>query len=845
MRLNLGLLRRSLWHSTFVQYCSRDLCRVGTRNLRKWSSSAESLSYTMSGTLERFLSIGVDQKNAKTLVKNEKVATKLVSIIDEAGVGEGCDKAIGNLLCNVATNMVDSTLSESHRPTLCRYIGERKISSVPQLEAALKYFAEKSKFEAAEFESSCGVGVVVTEEEMRSASQKLLESHKSKLVAGGWPVYLTMQGNILSALRDALPWADGRVRMRVFTECLEALIGARPKKMKKLKGKAEKGGKRGAEKKAKEAAPAEEETVTIDKFLQGRSLADAMNSAGEYAEHLKRTGGKFTTRFPPEPNGFLHIGHAKAMNFNFGLAKAKNGDCILRFDDTNPLAEEVRYINSIQENVSWLGHQPSKVTFSSDYFQKLYELAVKMIRNGDAYVCHQTKAEIKAARDHRRKHHEAIPSPFRNRSVDENLELFERMRSGKYGEGEATLRMKGDLDHPNPNMWDPVAYRVLHAAHPHVGARWCIYPSYDFTHCIVDSLEDIDASCCTLEFEIRRESYFWLLKVLDLFRPVVWEYSRLNIEYNVLSKRRLNKLVTGGYVSGWDDPRLLTVDGLRRKGVPASAINSFCEKVGVTRSHNLISPLLLDQCTREALDKTSTRGMAVLDPIKVVLKNFPADRVDEIECANIPQCPEAGTHLEKFTRIVYIDRQDFRMKDAAKYYGLAPGKEVRLKYAYNITCEEVKTDANGRPVELVCSVDFEEKRTIKHGHLHWVSQPAPGQDPPRAELRVYARLFSTKCPGKSDADAKPEEEAVGEEETEDAGKDKWINDLNPDSLNVVSAFVSPSVASRACAWSGKAWNCAFQFERVGYFCVDIESKSDALVFNRTLPLRMSKNKRTV
>eukprot|EP01083_Nonionella_stella_P114233 337524_1 len=297
-------------------------------------------------------------------------------------------------------------------------------------------------------------------------------------------------------------------------------------------------------------------------------------------------------------------------------------------------------------------------------------------------------------------------------------------------------------------MWDPVAYRVLHAAHPHVGARWCIYPSYDFTHCIVDSLEDIDASCCTLEFEIRRESYFWLLKVLDLFRPVVWEYSRLNIEYNVLSKRRLNKLVTGGYVSGWDDPRLLTVDGLRRKGVPASAINSFCEKVGVTRSHNLISPLLLDQCTREALDKTSIRGMAVLDPIKVVLKNFPADRVDEIECANIPQCPEAGTHLEKFTRIVYIDRQDFRMKDAAKYYGLAPGKEVRLKYAYNITCEEVKTNANGHPVELVCSVDLKKNGPSNMDTFTGCPSRPPDRTRPARSCAFTPVCFPRNVPGK-------------------------------------------------------------------------------------------------
>uniref|UniRef100_A0A6A7G2A4 glutamine--tRNA ligase n=3 Tax=Hirondellea gigas TaxID=1518452 RepID=A0A6A7G2A4_9CRUS len=808
------------------------------------------MSKTDEELLSRFSSIGLNPKTTKSILKNRKVADKLAIVIEEANVSK-CDKAVGNLLYDVATKLEDSGLGLSHRSFLCKYVGNLKITSVPQLNAALKYLHEKSEMNTADFEETCGVGVVVTDDQILETVLSIISGHKNELTEQKWEIFPELQGSMLASLRTQLPWADGKARMRIFNSEIESLIGPRPKKgNSKKKNKPDKS----KQKKSKKGEEKEEETVTIEKYLLGRMLPDAMNTKEIYAKHLKRTKGTFYTRFPPEPNGFLHIGHAKSINFNFGLAKRKDGKTYLRYDDTNPIVEKGVYIDSIRENVTWLGFTPFKVTFSSDYFQELYELAVQMIKSGDAYVCHETAVQIKHSRDYRRKHKKSLPSPYRNRSVEENLELFERMKAGKYAAGAATLRMKGDLDHDNPNMWDPVAYRIIFAAHPHVGDRWCIYPSYDYTHCIVDSLEDVSASCCTLEFENRRESYFWLLDVLKIYKPVVWEFSRLNLEYTVLSKRRLIRLVEDHHVSGWDDPRLFTINGVRRRGIPAKAINNFCEKIGVSRSNNYISPKVLNHCARELLDPTSIRGMCVLDPLKITLENYPEGKVEEIECLNVPQNSDLGVHRDPFSRIVYIERSDFRLVDSKSFYGLAPGKEVRLKYAYNMKCERVIQDESGNVSELICSVDFNNTNTIKHGHLHWVAQPNPGQDPPKVELRLYELLFKSKRPGRINTDdSKAADDTVpdnGEDEENDAEDTsetpKWLLDLNDNSLSVVNAFASRSVVDRAASWIDlPAWECAFQFERVGYFCKDPDSTPEHLVFNRTLALRESKDKKNL
>jgi len=497
---------------------------------------------------------------------------------------------------------------------------------------------------------------------------------------------------------------------------------------------------------------------------QAKPLRDGVDAVHNYAQntsaqlqaHLKATGGAVRTRFPPEPNGYLHIGHAKAMNFNFGQANIARatigGDTVMRFDDTNPTAEKQEFIDSILGSVEWLGHRPFKTTYSSDYFSELYHLAVALIRAGCAYVCHQTGEQIKsermALRDYiaRKAKGErgtlptSASSPFRNRSVDVNLAMFERMKQGRFAEGEAVLRMKGDLHSDNSALWDPAAYRIMYHEHPRTRDSWCIYPTYDFTHCIVDSLENITHSLCTLEFEQRQAvdgPYYWLLDSLNLFKPVTWEYSRLNITHCVMSKRKLKYLVTGGYVSGWNDPRMMTLDGLRRRGYSASVVNAFCEAVGVTRSKMSARIELLESIARQELDATAPRRFAVLEPIEVTLDGLPTEG-KSFMMGNHPKDAAFGSRQMSITSPIYIERADFREEDDPKFYGLAPGKEVGLLGAgVNITCTNVHRDGAGNVIGLSAKVDLNKERKPK-GHLHWVR----AADAVKAEFRVYDVLFT-------------------------------------------------------------------------------------------------------
>merc|ERR1719361_122282 len=496
------------------------------------------------------------------------------------------------------------------------------------------------------------------------------------------------------------------------------------------------------------------------------------------------------------------------MTFNFTLASQHepNGFCYLRFDDTNPTTEKQEYIDNIIENVEWMGFKPWKITYSSQYFDDLYAFAIRMIKNGDAYVCHQSGDEIEAERKTFRAK-KPKPSPYRNRTVEENLKLFELMRMGYYAEGEAVLRMKGDFNSPNPNMWDHVAYRIMFAEHPKSNDEWCIYPTYDFTHCTVDSLEWITASCCTLEFENRRESYFWLLDVLDIYKPVVWEYSRLNITYNVLSKRKLLVMVNQGYVRGWDDPRMLTINGLRRRGFTATILRDFCNRVGVTRKDNFISPLLLEACARDELNTTCCRAMAVIKPLKIVLTNYKGAGED-VECPDFPQNKGGPTHKVRFTKIVYIDADDFRSGQIGNkhFYGLTEGKTVRLKYAYNIKCTKVVylEDDEKAIDHLECEYDPDQSKKVKKGHLTWVSG-----DGVQAEFRLYGHLFSVEKPGGDD----------------------WLKQLDPDSELMYMGMVDKYVLN---TWREKK---RYQFERCGYFVADKDSETYGHpVFNRTVTL---------
>ena len=526
--------------------------------------------------------------------------------------------------------------------------------------------------------------------------------------------------------------------------------------------------------------------------------------------------GRVHTRFPPEPNGYLHIGHAKSICLNFGLAEKHGGKCNLRFDDTNPTKESDEYVAAIQEDVRWLGFDwEDRLFFASSYFDQLFDWAVQLIKNGKAFVCDLSGDEI---REYRGTLNEpGRESPFRNRTVEENLDLFQRMKAGEFPDGSHTLRAKIDMASPNLNFRDPVMYRILRAHHHRTGDQWCIYPMYDFTHGQSDSIEKITHSICTLEFEDHRPLYDWYIEQLEIFHPQQIEFARLNLTYTVMSKRKLLELVQEGSVLGWDDPRMPTIQGLRRRGYTPEAIRKFCETIGVAKFNSTINMHVLENSVREHLNKTAPRVMSVVRPIKLVVTNFPADKVEELTAVNNPEDESMGTRTLPFTRELYIERDDFREDPPKKFFRLAPGREVRLRYAYIIECTDVIKDDNGEIVEVHCTYDPETRsgmpqagRKVK-GTIHWVS----AEHSLKAEVRLYDHLFS-----------KPDPSEV------DEGGD-YRDNLNPNSLEVVTnSRVEGSLESVTAG-------DRFQFERLGYFCVDQDSKAGALVFNRTVPLRDS------
>ncbi len=517
------------------------------------------------------------------------------------------------------------------------------------------------------------------------------------------------------------------------------------------------------------------------------------------------------TRFPPEPNGYLHIGHAKSICLNFGTAKDYNGECNLRFDDTNPTKEDVEYVESIQEDIKWLGFDwENRLFYASDYFEKLYEYAVVLIKKGKAYVDDLNADEI---RQHRGTLTEAgKDSPHRNRTIDENLDLFERMRKGEFADGSKTLRAKIDMSSPNINMRDPVMYRILHATHHRTGDKWCIYPMYDWAHGQSDSIEGITHSICTLEFEDHRPLYNWFVEQLEIFHPRQIEFARLNLTYTVMSKRRLLQLVQEKHVSGWDDPRMPTISGLRRRGYTPESIKLFADRIGVSKADSEIDVSVLEDCLRSDLNKRARRVMAVLHPVKLVIENYPDGQVEVLEAVNNPEDESMGTRKIPFSKVLYIEREDFMENPPKKYFRLSPGAEVRLRYAYIIKCTGVEKDPKtGEITELRCTYDPDTKsgspasqRKVK-GTIHWVSV----QHAVDAEARVYDRLFNVPDPGGDD----------------------WKESLNPSSLEVVKGCkVEPGLAA------AKAQD-RFQFERLGYYCVDRDSQPGNLVFNRTVTLR--------
>jgi glutaminyl-tRNA synthetase len=547
-----------------------------------------------------------------------------------------------------------------------------------------------------------------------------------------------------------------------------------------------------------------EESVSLD-FV--RTIVDDDCKTGKWDSRV-------ITRFPPEPNGFLHIGHAKSICLNFGIASQFKGQCNLRFDDTNPSKEEQQYVDSIIKDIKWLGwNWDDRLFFASDYFQQMYDYAVQLIKKGKAYVCDLTADQTRQYRGTLTQ--PGKQSPYRNRSIEENLDLFEKMKAGDFPDGSKTLKAKIDMASANFNMRDPVMYRIIKATHHRTADNWCIYPMYDWAHGIEDSLEKITHSICTLEFENHRPLYDWFLDELGIYHPRQIEFARLNLTYTVMSKRKLLKLVQDKLVNGWDDPRMPTISGMRRKGFSAEAIRDFCKVIGINKFNSTIDFALLEHCLRKDLNKTSSRVMAVLNPVKLIIDNYPEDQVDQLDAINNPEDESAGTRKVPFTKELYIEADDFMEEPVKKFFRLAPGREVRLRYAYFVTCTDVVKDESGNITEIHCTYDPATKggdspdgRKVK-ATMHWVS----ATESIKAQVRIYDHLFTKENP-----------------DDVDQGKE-FIDYLNPDSLKQLdNCFVEPYLKD------AKLFD-RFQFERIGYFCVDPDTKDSNLVFNKTVGLR--------
>lgn len=719
----------------------------------------------------------------------------------------------GILLYHMASKIKPQVIH--HLPLLVKYIVAQKLDTTVRVEFALEFLlkngVKSGPVNTEELDKFCGVGIVVTPEEIDREVEAAIGRNKAPILEQRYRFNVF---KIMQEVREKLPWADGKqvkneVDVQIFDllgEKTAADLAPPPKKQK--------------EKKEAELKPNAAESKSSEVVDGASSIAELMKTKVHFhapgenfktdgyvvtpnterllKEHLKVTGGKVRTRFPPEPNGILHIGHAKAININFGYAKAHNGSCYLRYDDTNPEKEEEKFFVGIKDMVEWLGYSPDKITHSSDNFQQLYDWAVKLIEKGFAYVCHQTADEMKGFNPK--------PSQWRDRPIAKSLRLFEDMKNGKIDEGLATLRMKITLEE---GKQDPVAYRIKFIPHHRTKSDWCIYPTYDYTHCLCDSIENITHSLCTKEFQSRRSSYYWLCNALDIYCPVQWEYGRLNVNYTVVSKRKIGKLITEKIVSDWDDPRLFTLTALRRRGFPAEAINNFCAQVGVTGAQGSVDPSMLEASVRAYLNVSAPRRLVVLEPLKITLTNFPHTCPVYIDVPNFPNDPSLGSHKVIVDKVIYIERSDFKIDPEKGYHRLSPNQPVGLRHAgFVVTVTEVKKDASGNVVELLCTCDTTDKAIKPKAFIQWVSQPR------QVEVRLYESLFFHKNP--EDANEVP---------------NGFLSDCNPNSLSVIKSFADASLFANLKVYD------RFQFERIGFFSVDPDTQGDRVVFNRTVTLK--------
>ncbi|XP_057662454.1 probable glutamine--tRNA ligase isoform X2 [Diorhabda carinulata] len=760
-------------------------------------------------TIIALMSLGLSEQKAKETLKNSVVTNTLLTILHEVR-GVNLSEGTGALLYQLGTKIKPQIAH--HLALLVKYISSKKLDSTLRVDKAIEYaISHINNLNTDELETYCGVGIVITPEQIEKAVEKQIKQNKDELLEKR---YRFNTGPLMQKVRLELIWADGKaikneIDMQVFDLLgpkTEADLGPALKPEKKVS------------KVAKNEAKPKKESQTTEVQIEGLTIIDVMKKLNFHApgenyktdgyivtdnterllkEHLKITGGQVRTRFPPEPNGILHIGHAKAININFGYAAAHNGICFLRYDDTNPEKEEEKFFTGIKDMVEWLGYTPYKITHSSDYFNQLYEWAIELIKKGLAYVCHQTADEMKGFNPE--------PSPWRDRPISENLQLFQDMKNGKIDEGVATLRMKITLEE---GKLDPVAYRVRFTPHHRTGDKWCIYPTYDYTHCLCDSIEHITHSLCTKEFQSRRSSYYWLCNALNIYCPVQWEYGRLNFNYTVVSKRKIAKLITEGIVKDWDDPRLFTLTALRRRGFPSEAVNNFCAQLGVTGAQSTVDPSMLEAYVRDYLNNTAPRRMVVLEPLKITIENFPHGKSITVAVPNFPSKPELGSHNVTLDRTIYIENSDFMEVGDKGYRRLTRSQSVGIRHA-GFVLEVIDVKKDGSTIkEIICKcTEVDKVKSKPKAFIHWVS------DPREIEIRLYTSLFKHKNP--EDPNEVP---------------DGFLSDCNLDSLKILKSYADKSLLSANV--SDK-----FQFERIGFFSVDPDTNTNKLVVNQTVNLK--------
>lgn len=715
--------------------------------------------------------VNISASEHSKIIKNKGLSSRLVENI-KAAIVQGSSSNAGAFLLKLSQKEIPGSVQ------IANLIGSQKISTAEQLDAAIIFASEKKKFSDEELSEASGVGIVVSDEDITASVKDVIQQNLPFIAEKGKKGSLGELMNRVKAFNREMLFAS---RQKVVGEINSVLSGISDDLLKQY------------QKDSKGDLDSLDFQGIVAKFPMPED--NAMNNSEEIQnEHLKITEGKVRTRFPPEPNGWIHIGHSKAMLLDFGFAREKKGVCYMRFDDTNPVREKDEFIEGIKGDVHWMGFDWWKLTHTSDYFDELYNFAIELIKKGLAYVCHLEKSEVKRHRDL------LIPSPYRDTSVEENLRKFKLMRTGFYEPSQATLRLKMDYKNLNPNMRDQVAYRIVYRPHPRSSDKWCIYPTYDYSHCIIDSIEHVTHSLCTLEFENRRDSYYWVLDALGIYKPFVWEFSRLNLTHTVMSKRRLQTLVEQNYVSGWDDTRMPTIAGFRRRGFTPSAISEFCSNVGYTRNvTTLINVAALEAVQRKEFDQTAPRYFCVVDPIKVTIRGFQGK--DDVKAPLLPKKPDLGHRILPISSTVYIDRDDFMENPTPDFKRLSPSSVVGLKYA-NIHLKVSEVIKTGDVVsELICEIADITKANV---YIHWVSDSAVP-----VELRLVGDLFLTPNVMNVTGD--------------------WKNDLNPSSLVKKSSLVEKDFLL-----ADKAGH--FQFERVGYFVYDKDSTDSNHVLNRTLPL---------